>query len=128
MLPPSSPLTHRSAPVGDHVRHDGRQGAARGQALEQEAQEVEPVRDERIGNVELLQHVRKGILEAVAGGARTQRATTNHIKACHAKTTSCGTTSRYASPGQVTSRKITSCGITSRHVTPSQIMSLRIKI
>ena len=70
---PASSLTHRSAPVGDHVGHDSRQGAARGQALEQEAQEVEPVRDERVCNVELLQHVGEGILEAVAGGARTHR-------------------------------------------------------
>lgn len=71
---PRSSLTHRSAPISDHVGHDGREGAARGQALEQEAQEVEPVRDERVGNVELLQHVGEGVLEAVSGGR------THHVK------------------------------------------------
>lgn len=36
--------------------------------MEQKAQEVEPVRDERVGNVELLEHVGEGVLEAVSGG------------------------------------------------------------
>ena len=73
------PLAHRSAPVRDHVGHDGRQGAARGQALEKEAQQVEPVRDERVGDVKLLQHVGEGILEAVAGGAHTRSPHMNDV-------------------------------------------------
>lgn len=48
--------------------------------MEKEAQQVEPVRDERVGNVELLQHVGEGILEAVAGRAHIMSPHMNEVK------------------------------------------------
>ncbi len=56
--------TRRSTPIRDHVSHDGGRGPVRGQALQQEAQQVEPVPDEGVGDVELLQHVRERVLQA----------------------------------------------------------------
>lgn len=57
-------MTHRPAPVSDHIGHYGRRSAAGGQALQQEAQEIEPVLHKGIRDLELLHHVCERVLEA----------------------------------------------------------------
>lgn len=64
MEQPIGVLTHRPTPVSDHIGHYGRRSATGGQALKQEAQEIEPVLHERVRDLELLQHVCERVLEA----------------------------------------------------------------
>lgn len=61
----TSTPTHRPAPISDHVGHHRGRRAVRGQALQQEAQQVQPVLDEGVRHVNLLQHVRERVLQAV---------------------------------------------------------------
>lgn len=57
--------THRPAPISDHVGHDRGRRAVRGQALQQEAQQIQPVLDEGVRHVNLVQDVRERVLQAV---------------------------------------------------------------
>lgn len=56
--------THRPAPIRDHVGHYRGRRAVRGQALQQEAQQVQPVLDEGIRDAQLLQNLRERFLQA----------------------------------------------------------------